>query len=273
MRFGIAAPNWGACGDPRFAAELASAAEEAGWDGYFVWDGLIVRKDPPPVHDPWVILAAVAGATERVRIGTCIAVVPRYKPHLLAMRLASLDILSGGRMTLGVGLGDTGARRSFEAFGEPADPRTRAEMLDEGLDLIVRLWSGEEVVHRGKHYVVDGFALTATPLQKPRIPIWVGGDSAPAIRRAARWDGWIGPDANPLDTRPQDVSDVGRRLQEAGAREESFDIAWAGRSASSDGDLVGRYGANGATWWIEVLLGEREAVAARVAEGPPTGEA
>jgi len=270
LRFGIAPPNWGAFGNPRHAAELASVAEQAGWHGYFTWDGLAVKDDPPPTYDPWVILASVAAATERIRIGTCVAVVPRYKPHLLAMTLASLDVLSGGRLILGVGVGDWSAPRAFEAFGEPKDPHTRAEMLDEALDIITRLWYGEAVKHHGKHYVVDDFALTATPVQEPRIPIWVGGDSGAAMRRAARWDGWIGPDDDPFDTSPEDVSSVRRRLEEAGASTDSFDIAWGGQTTPKHADLVSLYSTAGATWWIEILLGEREEILARVAVGSPS---
>jgi hypothetical protein len=94
LRFGIAPPNWGVFGNPHHAAELASVAERAGWHGYFTWDGLPVKDNPPPIYDPWVILASVAAATELIRIGTCVAVVPRYKPHLLAMRV--LQLLPGG---------------------------------------------------------------------------------------------------------------------------------------------------------------------------------
>lgn len=269
LRFGIAPANWGPFGNPRDAAHLAVVAEEAGWDGYFTWDALIVKEDPPPTYDPWVILSAVAMATERIRIGTCVAVVPRYKPHLLAMTLASLDVLSEGRVTLGVGIGDWSEPRNFDAFGEPTDLRIRAEKLDEGLGIITRLWSGEKIDHRGKHYIVEDFALTAVPVQRPRIPIWVGGDSQPALRRAARWDGWIGPDDNPLETTPDDVTVVRGRLHEAGASLQSVDIAWAGKTNPGDGELVAAYRRAGATWWIEILLGGREEVHTRVADGPP----
>lgn len=269
LRFGIAPPNWGPFGAPRDAADLAVVAEKAGWDGYFTWDALIVKENPPPTFDPWVILSAVVMATERIRIGTCVAVLPRYKPHLLAMTLASLDVLSGGRLTLGVGIGDGSVRRNFEAFGEPGDLRIRAEKLDEALEIITRLWSGEKVNHRGKHHIVEDFALTAVPVQQPRIPIWVGGDSPPALRRAARWDGWIGPDDNPLKTTPDDVTVVCGRIREAGGSPRSIDIAWAGKTELGDGEQIEAYHRAGATWWIEVLLGTRQEVLSRVADGPP----
>lgn len=267
MRFGIAPPNWGPFGEPRAAIELAVAAEQAGWDGYFSWDALIVSNDPPPTYDPWTILSAVATVTQRIRIGTCIAVLARYKPHLVARTLASLDVLSDGRLTLGVGIGDGG--KHFEAFGEPGEARIRAEKLDESLEVITRLWSGDEVTHHGKHYTVDGYALTTLPVQRPRVPIWVGGDSPAAMRRAGRWDGWIGPDQDPLNSTPEDVAAVRDRLGQAGAARPSFDIAWAGKTEPGDDGSVSAYQRAGATWWIEVAIGSREQILARVAAGPP----
>jgi len=269
VRFAVAPSNGGPFGDPREAVRLARAAEEAGWDGYFSWDALIVRDDPPPTYDPWVILSAVATATERIRIGTCIAVIARYKPHVMARTLASLDVLSGGRLMLGVGIG--GGAASFEAFGEPGQARIRAERLDEALDIITRLWSGETLTYRGKHFVVDGFRLTAVPLQQPRVPILVGGDSPAALRRAARWDGWIGPDEDPMGAGPDDVALVCERLREAGAPVEGFEVAWGGMTAPG-GRSVAAYGEAGATWWVETCVGSREDVMARVAAGPPAGD-
>lgn len=267
MRSGIATPNWGPFGDPRAAVELAVAAERSGWDGYFSWDALIVRNDPPPTFDPWTILSAVATATQRIRIGTCIAVLARYKPHLVARTLASLDVLSEGRLTLGVGIGNGGA--PFEAFGEPGEARIRAEKLDEALEVITRLWTGEQVTHHGKHYTVDGYALTALPVQRPRVPIWVGGDSPAAMRRAGRWDGWIGPDEDPFSATAEDVAAVRHRLGQEGASMPSFDIAWAGTTDPRDDASVDAFQRAGATWWIEVAVGNREEVLARVAAGPP----
>jgi probable F420-dependent oxidoreductase len=268
FRYGISPPNWGAFGDPRAAAELGRIAEDAGWDGYLTWDAVFVTEDPPPCHDPWVILGAVASATERIRIGTCIAPLPRYQPHVVARTLASLDVLSGGRLILGVGIGDGGG--SFEAFGEPGEARVRAAKLDEALEVITRLWSGEQVTHHGTHYRIDGFTLSALPLQRPRIPIWVGGDSPPARRRAARWDGWIGPDEDPLGASPEHVPAVREELQRAGASFPSFDLAWAGTTVAGDHRSAAAAREAGATWWIEIAAGDREQVLTRVAAGPPS---
>ena len=229
-----------------------------------------MSPDPPPAHDPWVILAAVATATTRLKIGTCVAVVPRYKPHLLARTLVSLDVLSNGRVIFGVGLGGDGGA-SIKAFGEDAAPRIRAKKTDEALEIITRLWSGDKVTYRGEHYTVEDFTLSARPVQRPRIPIWVGGDSPAALRRAARWDGWLGPDENTLETRAEDVRTIRGRLS-AHRGTTPLDIAWGGSTAGR-GESVTAYRDAGVTWWIEVLLGSREEVLSRVAAGPPTGAA
>lgn len=266
MRFGVAPPNWGPTGDPVVAGELAKAAEDAGWDGYFTWDALIVSDDPPPVFDPFVILASVAAATERIRIGTCVLVPARYKPHLLAMRLASLDVLSGGRLTVGVGLGDGGA--SFEAFGESGDVSVRAERLDQTLELLDRLWSGETVTYHSDHYHLEGFTLNPLPIQKPRIPIWVGGDSPAALRRAARWDGWIGPDNDPMNKTLIDLKAVRSRINASAGGQKQVDVAWAGQTDTNGTVPVEDLTEAGATWWIEPLIGDLEDAFNTVKQGP-----
>jgi probable F420-dependent oxidoreductase len=272
LRFGIALPNAARFGDPREAAHLASTAEDTGWDGFFIWDVLgFMFDDPRPTFDPWVILAAVAMATERIRLGTCVAVLPRYQPHLLAMTLASLDVLSEGRLTLGVGLG--AFEREFSAFDQPTDRRARAERLDEGLEVMTRLWSGEEVTHRGKHYTAEKVTMAPLPVQRPRIPIWIGGDSSPALRRAARWDGWIGPTDPWKDIwTPEDLVSFREKIEAEDGSTEPVEIAWCGMSTPEDQDMVEAYRQAGASWWIEMVdwnRGSYDEMLERVAEGPP----
>jgi alkanesulfonate monooxygenase SsuD/methylene tetrahydromethanopterin reductase-like flavin-dependent oxidoreductase (luciferase family) len=154
----------------------------------FVWDHLGFAWGVPPA-DPWVVLAAVAQATTRIRLGTAVTPLARRRPVVVANAVATLDRLSGGRVVLGAGLG--GVSAEFAAFGEPDDPRVRAGKLDEALEVVAALWAGQPVSHAGEHYTVDGVALAPTPVQRPRVPIWIGGHSRAAQRRAARWDGWI----------------------------------------------------------------------------------
>lgn len=266
MRFGVAPPNTGETGDPRFAAEAAAVAERSGWAGYFTWDALAVDDDPPPVFDPFIVLAAAAGATSTIRLGTCILVAGRYPAHLLAIRLATLDVLSGGRLILGVGLGD--GDDSFRRFGVDGSPAARAERLDEALDIITRLWRGETVSHHSDHFDVERFRLAVGPIQRPRIPIWVGGDSAGALRRAARWDGWIGPDDDPLSKGVAELESVRASLRRAGAG-DAFDIAWAATTDDTAAERASSLERSGASWWIEPVFGSAESVLERIRRGPP----
>src|SRR5471030_3135639 len=136
MRYGIHFHSYGEYSDPRLMAELAHAADEAGWDGVFVSDHVTVKTadGPQPVADPWIALAAIAMATTRVQLGPMVAALPRRRPWQLATETATLDRLSNGRVILGVGSG-TALDWSFTPFGEESSLRARAEMLDEGLDL------------------------------------------------------------------------------------------------------------------------------------------
>ena len=160
--------------DARRLARLAAAAEAAGWDGFFLWDHL-VYVDTRELADPWIAMTAIACATERVRIGALVTPTPRRRIAKLARETVTLDRLSGGRLVLGVGIG--GDRHGeFAPFGDPAEPRERARLLDEGMERLTALWGGE---------------FAPPPLQQPRIPVWVGArwPKPRPIRRAARWDG------------------------------------------------------------------------------------
>jgi len=166
---------FGELADPRILAGLAAAADEQGWDGFFVWDHIVYRGPVREVADPWVALAAVACATSSVRIGPMITPLSRRRVHKLARETVTLDLLSSGRLTLGVGLGSA-RNGEFEPFGEIADPRERARLLDQGLDDLARYWAGE---------------FEPVPVQRPRIPVWVAAEwpHRRPVRRAERWDG------------------------------------------------------------------------------------
>ena len=165
---------FGELSEPRVLAGLAAAAEAAGWDGFFLWDH-IVYTETRELADPWVAMAAIACATERVTIGPLVTPTPRRRIQKLARETVTLDRLSGGRLVFGVGIG--GDRHGeFAPFGDPADPRERARRLDEDLDRLAALWGGE---------------FAPPPAQQPRIPVWVAGryPNRRPVRRAARWDG------------------------------------------------------------------------------------
>ena len=142
MQFGLSLPPFGEHADPRLVRSLAVDAEAAGWDGFFLWDHMVFRKAPLAVADPWIALAAVAGATERIRIGTMVAP-PRRRPWVVARQAVGLDRLSDGRFVLGVGLGAP-VHQDFGSFGEATNDRERAAMLDESLALLERFTSGQK---------------------------------------------------------------------------------------------------------------------------------
>ena len=147
------------------------AAEEAGWDGVFVWDHLWNRT-LVPFADPFVTLAAIAMATERVAIGTMVTALPRRRPQLVAQSTTSLDRLSGGRMVLGLGLG-VDSYGEYSLFDEPAvDDRARAASLDAGIELLGQMLAGEPVAQAA------GRVTTAAGVQQPRVPIWIAGRAA-----------------------------------------------------------------------------------------------
>ena len=165
MRYGIVMANLDDYADPRVAVRLARAAETAGWEALFVWDHLAFVRGVPS-GDPWVILSAIAASTTHLKLGLAVTPLARRRPQVVANALASLDLLSGGRLVFGAGLG--GNPEEFTAFGEPGDAKKRAAMLDEGLKILDGLWSGEAVTHHGSHYAVEGISLAPLPLQRPR---------------------------------------------------------------------------------------------------------
>jgi alkanesulfonate monooxygenase SsuD/methylene tetrahydromethanopterin reductase-like flavin-dependent oxidoreductase (luciferase family) len=229
--------------DPRVLADLAAEAEAAGWDGVFLWDHVLYREPVVDVTDPWIALAAMACATERLVIGPMVTPVARRRPHKLARETVALDRLSGGRLVFGAGLGgDPG--RELSALGEETDPRARARLLDEGLDLLVRLWSGERVDHVGPAYAADGVTFRPPPARQPRIPVWLGarhGHLAP-VRRAARYDGLF-PIALP---EPDDLRATLRVVAEHRVGDAPFDVAVQGVIDTDPAPWV----AAGATWWL-----------------------
>ncbi|GAA2093683.1 LLM class F420-dependent oxidoreductase [Microlunatus panaciterrae] len=271
MKFGINLCTLGEYADPRRVVELALVAEHAGWEGLFVWDHLGFVWGAPAA-DPWVTLAAVAQATSRLTIGTAVTPLARRRPQVVAQSVSSLDLLSGGRVVFGAGLG--GVPAEFSAFGDVDDARVRAERLDESLEVVAALWSGERVDHHGRHLTVDGVTLAPVPVQRPRVPIWIGGESAPARRRARRWDGWIvgGDDTEGrMTVTPEQMA---TRIHGLRPPTEAYDVALTGVSQEGDTDLARRYADAGVTWWLESIHGLRGSPAQlleRIGAGPPKG--
>jgi alkanesulfonate monooxygenase SsuD/methylene tetrahydromethanopterin reductase-like flavin-dependent oxidoreductase (luciferase family) len=274
MRYGIVMSNLDEYADPRLAIRLARAAEEAGWEAFFVWDHLGFVWGSPS-SDPWITLSAVAVSTNHLKLGTAITPLARRRPQVVANALGSLDLLSGGRMIFGAGLG--GVTEEYTVFGETGAAKERARMLDEGLAVLDRLWSGEMVTHHGQHYDVEKVSLAPLPFQRPRIPIWIGGESPPALRRAARWDGWLAPATSPdgtpiMDKDPGRIAEMVAEIRRHRTTDTPFAVAVDGYSEPGDPTLPHAYQMAGATWWLESIHGMRgplDEMIARVEAGPP----
>jgi alkanesulfonate monooxygenase SsuD/methylene tetrahydromethanopterin reductase-like flavin-dependent oxidoreductase (luciferase family) len=275
MRYGLALPTGGECGDPRFLVELAERAEAAGWDGVFLEDYVVFQGDPTAATcDTWIALAGMAVRTERILLGTAVTPLARRRPWIVARQAAAIDQLSEGRMVFGAGLGDVGDHvvrdASFTHFGEEDDARRRARMLDEALDIVAGLWSGEPFSYRGDHFTVEEVTFVPAPVQRPRIPIWIGGGypKPGPTRRAARWDGSLLYGVPEHDLSPDDV----RAIREA-AGDRPYDIVVGGRARDEDSEAergrVRAIASAGATWSAEYVPADsREAMRAAVDRGP-----
>ena len=275
MRFALNVPNFGEYGDAWVLAGLAREAEECGWDGFFVWDH-IAWEGAAHYADPWISLAAIAVATRSIRIGPMVTPLPRRRPWKVAHEAATLDRLSEGRLTLGVGLG--GREREFRFFNEEPDARRRAAMLDEGLEILTKMWEAEPFAHRGTHYEITEALLTPPPAQRPRIPIWIAGTwpRKKPFLRALRWDGYapVGKAGSPLT--PEDVREMSGSASDQRGGDEPFDIRITGSTNGESPDevrrKVARFAEAGATWWDENLSPSGmslEEARERVRLGPP----
>ena len=250
MRYGISVPN---IGDLDTLILLGVEADRAGWNGFFLWDHMrLMRELPVPVFDPWVALGAIAARTERVRLGTLVTPIARRRPWKLARETVTLDHLSGGRAILGVGLGYP-PDADFELLGEDPDDRVRAEKLDEGLEVLTRLWSGEPFDFAGEHLHVRETQFLPSPVQRPRIPIWVAGmwpNRAP-FRRAARYDGVVPIRVDdrgmPAALDSAELAEVVGYVREHREVDEPFDVVHGG---SPQPDAICRSAAAGATWYL-----------------------
>ncbi len=248
-RRGIFVAPFAELADPRVLADLAAATEAAGFDGFFVWDHIRYTPAGLAVADPWVALAAVACATERMRIGPLVTPLSRRRIAKLARETATLDQLSGGRLVLGVGLGSD-SHGELGPFGEVSDPRERAQLLDGGLARLTELWDGE---------------FNPPPVQRPRIPVWVGArwPNRPPLRRAARWDGIFPVDVD----QPEQLAElmaVMRELRDPSAG--PFEVVVTGPPERE----IRSWEEAGATWCLTGFGSEPSAARVReaIAAGP-----
>lgn len=289
MRYALDVPNSGDFFHPRLLAELAYEGEQSGWDGFFIWDHMTMfvperaareKGDDMvtgPIVDPWIALAAIATRTERIRIGTMVTPVPRRRPWKLARETVSLDHLSNGRLILGVGLGHPPGAE-YERFGEEGAARVRAAKLDEGLEVLTGLWSGRPFSFEGEHFRLEETTFLPTPVQTPRIPVWVGGTwpHKGAFRRAARWDGVYPIRDDEEGVSPNDLRAIAAYVKKHRVVDDPFElVASAGDSGAdpvSAAESVAAYAEVGATWWVLGLHSSYptlDDVRARIRQGPP----
>ena len=278
MRFGISFTTIDVYSDVRLLADLAREAEDAGWDGCFVWDHIQVGW-LDTVADPWMALTAMVLATSRIRVGTLVTPLYRRHPWKLARETVTLDHLSQGRLILGVGLGSD-LFGEISAFDGPLDDRVRARMLDEGLAVLTGLWSGKPFSFAGEHFQVNNACFVPAPVQSPRIPIWVAGTwpKRPPFRRAARYDGVI-PVTGDIRS-SLSAAELGELIafvsQHRGAADAPYDVVYSAGTPGDRGDrereIIAPYAAAGATWWLESMLPwQRSPQQARdrIRRGPP----
>jgi alkanesulfonate monooxygenase SsuD/methylene tetrahydromethanopterin reductase-like flavin-dependent oxidoreductase (luciferase family) len=282
VRFSINIPNFGDFADPRVVARLAEAVEQTGWDGLFVWDHVVHRSHPGPYGDPWMLLAAAALATSRIRLGTLVTPVARRRPQQLARQVATLDNLSNGRVIFSSGLGGP-IEDEYGSFGDTTDAIALASRLDEGLDLLERFWTGSPVEHSGANFTVHDVQLLPRPAQRPRPPIWIAGfwPRRPPMRRAMRYDGAVPLfESAPHGVIPDvdEVDDVVTYLRRGRTGEGAFDVVLGGltpHDPATAATLIAPLVEAGATWWDERQLGSGgdvdrlTAVLRRVEAGPP----
>lgn len=281
MRYALYVPNFDTFGQPQVVAELACAAEDAGWDGFFLWDHLFADADSQhgPVADPWICLAAIAAQTRRIRLGALVTPLARRRPWKLARETATLDQLSQGRLVVGAGIGGDWWRE-YSAFGESADDRLHAALLDEGLAVLSGLWSGAPFSYQGAHYTITEARFLPPPVQRPRIPIWVAGvwPGTRPFQRAARWDGIV-PIGRSGDLTPDEVVAMRAYIQAHRDSDTPFDVVLGGRAYERDAAeaaaLLARYAAAGVTWWLESFWADAplHTVQAVIRRGPPQAAA
>ena len=274
MKFGIYAPNFGnTFGNPKLITKLAIEAEKSGWDGFFLWDHIINTEGFPNTVDPFIALTSVAENTEKIHIGTTVTPITRRRPWKLARETVTLDILSEGRLILGIGLGGPS---EFSLMNEETNLRIMAKMADEHLEILNGLWSGEDFSYAGKYYKIDKVKFLPRPVQKPRIKIWGAGTwpKKGPFKRAAKLDGVIplsGDYRNPLT--PDDYRNMIEYMKKHGLR-YPYDIVEISFDATKSNDkqrTILDFQDAGVNWWLELVSdwnGSYEIIKDIIMQGP-----
>lgn len=273
MRFGLFLPPFDELAEPRRVSALARSAEDAGWDGLFLWDHILAEPGMP-VADSWITMAAIAAATSRIWLGAFVTPLSRRRPWVLARQIATLDRLSEGRLVVGIGLGDDGWRE-FSSFNEVTEPSERGQVLDEALELLQRLLAGEPVHYSGEHYAVESTEFLPRAVQQP-VPIWaaVRWPNRKPLARAARLNGCfpIFPAAGPPRLPdPADVRAIREQLARLGTG-PGYDLVVRSAGLTERREEIAELEQAGVTWTLAGFGPGQPAaqVEAVVFAGPPS---
>src|SRR5437667_2702701 len=232
MRYGVVFPQIEFGNDPQAIKDYAQAAEALGYDYLLVYDhvlGAHPNREPKltgpythqdPFHEPMVLFGFLAAVTTRLQLTTGIVILPQRQTVLVAKQAAEIDVLSSGRLRLGIGLGWNYVE--YDALGE--NFQTRGRRVEEQVEVLRKLWTQPLVTFRGAQHVIDNAGLNPMPIQRP-IPIWFGGAAEPALQRAARLaDGWMPAGRKPDDVVKKLIEQLERYLQEFGRDRKNFGI-------------------------------------------------
>lgn len=250
MKFGVTLPAFDALSDIHRLVQLAVDAEAAGWDGFFLWDHVV--NNAYHMLDPYIAIAAIAAHTQQIKLGVMVTAVARRRPWKLAREMVTLDHLSNGRLIFGAALGSP---EDYGIFGEDEDNRTRAQKLDEGLDILTGLWTGETFSYHGTHYQLDPVQFLPKPQQQPRIPVWIGGgwDKLNPLKRAVKYDGYF-----PLkfgdNLSIDEWQGIREDINQHRTSDTPFDLIHGGYlpdEPDAAAEMVAPYAEFGIDWWIE----------------------
>lgn len=186
-------------------AAFAAAVEAMGFDSVWATEGLVNQQ---PALDPIVTMGELAHGSKRLTVGSCVILSPLRNPAVLAKQITSLDIVSAGRIVLGIGVGGSSLSNPADYSVSGVDPGARGARCDEGLEVLRKLWSAEQVSHRGRFYQFEDIIMRPAPIQHPHPPIWAGGSAEGVLRRTARWcNGFV-----PIGSGPADYGQAWERI-------------------------------------------------------------